>query len=412
MIVQTRAFLSLAEWFEVFGFHPLHSFQLGHDTLMPITSACNALVYQTNWQNANAAGRDQINDAIRIAETMIKRELGYSVAPVFECDDLQFPMHLDFTQQRYRAEDSRGRYLPFLVEQGMVRAMGKESLTHLAQPVVQFLDLDLDGINETFRVTAPVPVGVTDPNEICIYFTDTDRFDKTLDADTWRIEPVAVSITGGVATITGSVGVIVRPVLYRALTAKMLDVTAPATFAGLLDVYRRCVDTTSQGEFIWEARPPQCGFCPPSSDPAAYAALPARFNVRDAQIGEIAGDTVIANGDGSFAYTLWCSNFQPQKMRVNYFAGATTEGRSMQHHLRVMVARLAAAELSKPICGCTQANRELERWQIDLAEQPASPGSTWQIAPDVLSNPFGTRAGHVYAYRQAQMFKMLRGLIN
>jgi len=81
----------------------------------------------------------------------------------------------------------------------------------------------------------------------------------------------------------------------------------------------------------------------------------------------------------------------------------------MDRKFQVAVARMAAAELARPICACDEANRELYRWQFDLARTGgANDESYGAVSATDLDNPFGTRRGHVYAWR---MIKEIRNLV-
>jgi hypothetical protein len=84
----------------------------------------------------------------------------------------------------------------------------------------------------------------------------------------------------------------------------------------------------------------------------------------------------------------------------------------MQHAWRVTVARLAAAELARPICACDEANREIFRWQFDLARTAGAGDEAYgAIAAGDLDNPFGTRRGHVYAWRQVKQLRQQLGIL-
>jgi len=74
------------------------------------------------------------------------------------------------------------------------------------------------------------------------------------------------------------------------------------------------------------------------------------------------------------------------------------------------VARLAAAELSRPVCGCDAANRELYHWQFDLS-QTARGDELFGISPENLNNPLGTRRGHVQAWKFIMDQQQLTGIL-
>jgi hypothetical protein len=98
---------------------------------------------------------------------------------------------------------------------------------------------------------------------------------------------------------------------------------------------------------------------------------------------------------------------------VRYLAGSplASDGQ-MQEPFRTVVARLAAAELARPICGCDEASRELYRWQFDLARTSGAGDEAYgAISANDLDNPLGTRRGHVFAWRFIRQRQQLRGFL-
>jgi hypothetical protein len=82
----------------------------------------------------------------------------------------------------------------------------------------------------------------------------------------------------------------------------------------------------------------------------------------------------------------------------------------MDKRYQVVVARMAAAELARPICACDVANRELYRWQFDLARTSGANDEGYgAVSATDLDNPFGTRRGHVYAWRFVKESRKLVG---
>lgn len=415
MISQRKPLLPLLTWFELMGFNPLYSFQLASADLIPYPPGCNPVVFQHAYQNADAAGRDQITEAIRTAEGMLQKELRFAVGPQFECDEMSFPHFFDRTQHFTASIDTEGRWEGFQLANGWLRNIGTQKLT-LIEPAAQITrkDFDGDGVLEGWEIASvPKPAGMTDPAQILAFFTDADRYDDTAEADRWQIEPITVIVNDDdTLTIRGSVANIVKPVLYQGFTARTpyLDVASAGTFVEWLELYMQTVDTTQMGEFVWETRPMGCGECPQQimwpafyADPAAYATLPFRATIRDAERGWIAGSTAhqVAGGDG-WAWRMWQGlGYQPSIVRVNYLAGYPTEGRNLNQSMRLTVARLAAAELNSPICACKAAHRELFRWQEDLAQQSER---SFRVSQEDLNNPFGTRRGHVDAWKQIQRY--------
>ena len=65
--------------------------------------------------------------------------------------------------------------------------------------------------------------------------------------------------------------------------------------------------------------------------------------------------------------------------------------------------------MARPICACDTANREWYRWQQDLARTNKD-DELYTVSPQDLNNPFGTRRGHVWAWRQVLNLHQKRGV--
>ncbi len=92
---------------------------------------------------------------------------------------------------------------------------------------------------------------------------------------------------------------------------------------------------------------------------------------------------------------------------VNLAALAASEGRAS---LIWDLDPQAAAELARPICACDSANKELYRWQFDLATA-TSEAEQYQLDLTDLANPIGTRRGHVAAWKQIARSEVVQGFI-
>lgn len=405
--------LPIDEFRRLMGFNPWHFWQMAGAPVQ-IVSHCNPLVMQYAWQNDDASGRADILEAITAAEAKLTQHLRYSPAPRPEYDELPFPQFFDPRNSYLSSADAKGRWLSLDLNKRQVHTLGQMTVASIGDAAVTLGDLDSDGLSETFTVS--IATTVTDPEQIAVYFTSTDRYDGAGLIERWRVQPVRVTISGGTATITGRAWTIVRPVLYEGATAATLAPTSAAIYATSLTVARRAVDTTQQGEFLWETSPGSgCNGCTSvndSLDPSAYTTLPARYIVRNAEIGTVAGEAAYYDSStGDWIANGWPVAYAPERARVAYTAGWPSEDGQMAEWMKIIVARLAAAELARPICGCTVANRELSRWQFDLATQGASPDAeSYALGFAELENPFGTRRGQVFAWRQVKELFVNRGL--
>jgi hypothetical protein len=419
------ALLPLDSFRKIIGYHPFHFWGLTNATV-PVTSACNGLLKQYNWQGVDAPGRSEIAEAIETAEARLREYLGYSVAPRYATETLSFPRFGAGGEWRWGSADADGRWLSVQLSEGQVQALGVETLTLIDGTVaVVYTDEDGDGLDDTF--TLSVATTVTEPTELAVYFNATDRLDNEEAGDRWRIQPVQVAISGGTATITGRAWLLVKPIKYEGVTAPALDPDTASNFATTLAVYRRTTNpngttvTTSQGTLIWETAPwPSwalcCGAAPgsadSSSDPAAVAQAVARVGLRDAAQGIVSpAQATYDSTTGTWGAVAWGTCRAPDRVTVRYLAGLPLERQQMAVSWQTIVARLAAAELPVRLCDNNTGSHVLHRWQFDRARSAGVNDEQYSIAPDDLDNPFGTREGHLYAWRQVKNLRRLRGFL-
>lgn len=431
--------LPLDTWRSIISFHPTHFWGVaGTGTeALAVDTSCESIVRQYAWQNSDAVGRQEIAEAIEIAESRLREYLSYSVAPRYVTETLPWPQYLDLSFALWGAAGADDRRLSVQLSEGYVQAVGVEQLTAIqAAAAVVYSDSDGDGIDDLFTVTAAAPSGPTDIKEVAVYFAAADRFNGAdfTDAigDHWRVQPVTVTLSGGNVIVKGAKWLLVKPIKYEGFSnvgANGLEPTTAANFATTLDLYRRTTNTdgttssTSQAVIIWETPPGDgccCGCTDVSTafsgspyDPAAVANAIARVGVRDAKRGIVLpAESSYDATTGIWSSLNWSVCRPPDRVLIRYYAGHPLDSTGqMDQKWRVIVARLAAAELTRPICGCTDANRALAYWQFDLARTSGANDEAYgAVSAEDLENPFGTRRGAVYAWRQVKHLRQLRGI--
>ena len=170
---------------EQLGLHPYFFWGMSDARYTPMTSACNRLVFEYDWQGSDAAGRESIRRAIRDAESKLRSYLGFYPSPTYvETDPLPWPRFNDASQVRYADSDATLRRVAMNAPDGHVLRMGIERLTRLDTPAVALTALVAGQPYYTFTIVATVPSGI-DPDEIAVYFASADRLDS--DMDRWRI---------------------------------------------------------------------------------------------------------------------------------------------------------------------------------------------------------------------------------
>lgn len=421
--------LPLESWRGLIGFHPFHYWQLSNSSQVPITSQCNDLLRQYAWQDADAASRQEIQEATDTAEQRLMEELGYWPAPRYIEETVSWERFYQAALANYSRAGVGGRWQGIALSSGYIQALGVEDLNVIsASSALTYSDLDNDGLGDTWTL-GPVATTVTDVKRIAIYFVAADRFDGTGVSERWRVMPVQVSISGGNVTVKGRRWQTVKPVLYEGISSGgddgTIDPDDDANFVTALALYERTTDgagtttTTSQAAFIWETNPwPAWAACcgntngDSSSDPSATAQGIARANIRDSRLGIVGiGSAVYDATTDVWSSIRWDLCQPPDRVLVRYCAGYPLDSEGhMDAKFRTIVARMAAAELPKPRCGDGNGNRALYHWQFDLARAQGQMDEQYQISPADLDNPWGTRRGHVYAWKQVQKLKTRRGI--
>jgi len=408
----------------VFQWNPRHFWGWAGTGKARVTSKCLGLLREYGWQDQDAAARSGIREALATAEANLPRWLRFHIAPTFLTATLPYPKLADLHYQRIAPAGADGRRLALLLPEGEIQALGVEARTTIgdvplvglvpyvgaspAAPYLIYRDRDGDGYPDQFEVG--ITTTVTDPGEIAVYVAAADRWDGSVLSERWRVQPARVSISGGIATITGPAWVCARPVLYEgeeAATPNGLDPADGTNYLQAMTVARRYADqggttiATAQAVLTWETTPWPSWACCASGDPAATAVAVARVGIRDAAAGLVTpAQAVYANGAWASAGdwgALACR--EPDRVTIRYLAGiAPQDDGTPAEPWAHTVCRLAAADLARPICSCQEANKQIATWQTDLSQTGAT-DALFQ-APEDFDNPLGSRRGHIYAWRQ------------
>ena len=421
----------LDTFFKAMMLHPWHSWQIADSAasvlspVIPVSATCNDLIYEYAWQSSDGvAGRADIRDAIETAESKVKTLLGYSIAPHFVTETILAPRYMDQRNSRlgYAAPD--GRWLPVQLSEGKVITIGIEARTLIgtvttAGGSLVFSDADGDGLNDTFTIT--IATTVTDVDQIAVYFAAADRLDGEAVSEDYRIAPVKVSISGGIATIKGRLWLLVKPIKYQSPSQAALEPSTLTNFAASLEVYKYfCNPTgtttdTAQAKLIWETRPFPVYATTPSDnslDPAAQAYAIARCALRDPENGIIGiGEAVYDTTNAVWESVNLSTARPPDRIEVRYQAGAPLVDHQVDPLWASIMAHFAGAELGKRVCSRITAGRELQYWQIDRAFSGNATEERFVISPEDLNGPFGTRNGHIAAWREVQRRRKFTGVI-
>ena len=428
--------LPLDTWREIIGLPPWAFWGFadsGPGAIVPILNKCGTLLYEYDWQGSDAAGRQSIRDSIQTAEWKMLDYLGYRPMPEYVSDAIvDWPRYYETDLVRGRDFDATGRRVAVSAPEGYVQAMGIEQLTLIGTVTtgvgggLVYSALFNSSLQDTFTIT--IATTVTDPTQLAVYFSSADRFDDTAVGERWRIEPINVSISGGTATITGRKWLCAKPILYQnpVQNAGPLDPQTASNFVTSLDVYQRTTNengnsiTTCQATLVYETN--DCGACwgvgcccntgTTTSDPGTVGEVIARAGIRHKEYGLITPAAAIYNSAAGTWSSQWCcgaSYCDPDRVKLRYLAGYPLEGRQMARRFRDPVAWLATAELKRRICACRDTNERLWQLQQDMTLE-STETERYAVAPADLSNPFGTRRGHIAAWRAVVDVIQRRGI--
>lgn len=390
-----------------------------------LTNGCNPLTLKYGWQNVDAAGREDIEHALARAEEKLFEQLRYWPAPKYTEKTFPWPQFNDRRVSIVGYAGGTGQWQTVNAGESYIQEVGVLTRTLIEANVpITLTDEDGDGLLDTFT-SDPVVTTVTDVKEIALYFSAAQRWDGSAVSEDWRVRPINVTISGGNAVITGKAWTVVRPVLYEgALATEGLDAEDTAIYASTLDVYWLYINPTGttvdtgQAAMIWQTPPyPYFCECDPvnnSRDPAALAYATARVGIHDHVTGELNAGQAVYNSDTG----LWCSPSwpawgcpPPDRITIRYQAGKPLdENGHVDRRMKQLLVMLACAELTRNICACDTANRALYHWQFDLARTGGAGDESYgAIAPEDLSNPWGTRRGQVEAWKLAKQIRVLTG---
>lgn len=348
MRANVETLLSLYEWGEIVGINPFELAQIGEGYTQKTDRRCKHVFYQHPWQEDHLS-RNEVARAIAQAESRLASYLGYWPAPRYvEGESPRYPKPANSIWYG-DGRDVRGQWKPVELRWKYLHGGGTLARTAIASDVqVNLDDEDGNAPDDTFIVTTPTTI--TDPGEIALYFTATDRMGRDLD-ETWRIRPLRVSISAGTATIKGHISQVVVPYLQEGTDPQSLD-ASKAIYITEVDVYRVYRDTTAtdanpqQGNAEWDLQP----------DPAPTGVVETKGVILSAYNQRL--------GIGRIEIPqTWPQDREPDKLTINYLAGLSLDRGKMQTRFANAVAHLSLAYLAREQCGCERSNRIISYWR-------------------------------------------------
>ena len=334
----------------------------------PANAECPHIWFQEpNLRTAETVGRDDVANAIDIAEDMIAHALGFKVLRTWETAEEH--------QWIYPRNAVQTEYPIFTTDWGQVYQPGIKASTLVVDsaPCV-YTDVDGDSVLDTVTITV-VAAQMTAANatvrELAVYFEDeTD--------DAWEIRPLKIVENPGTGnvTITGPACRFLDPDLWFAASPSAIDLDptpappASGNFVLAADVRRIYNDQTIQGEIVWKGGDVCTISCAEVCQDACVTVVNPRLGHVRLMPATCAGLYSPIAGTWSPECLLYAN---PTAVRVNYYAGLWKEyanryrgdGR-MPGTLAEAIVRLANTLLPAAPCNCGIIK---QRWARDRAEK-------------------------------------------
>lgn len=402
-IQETPTKLPLATFARLLGMHPLHFQQVAIST----NPHCTEIMPQYSWQNSDHVSREEIANAIAMAEEKIENALGYRIAPCWEVDEwngLIQPKQPEFFHLRQDVF-MNGRSSTVQAQWGYFITGGVEAKSFIEKPTITWTDEDNDTYFEKGQVTFNTTV--TDVNEIEAYYPDKDGEVQ------YQIRPITVRIEAGVATVTFRRELCVNLDHLEAIDeVQYVDGLDDTNFLEDIDIYRHYNDPSQQVQFLWGPLTFGCGCdgtggCPRCAFSTADGCLITVGDPRQSILGYNAATWDSTNE--VFNAAAWPMTRQPDTTRLYYKSGWRDKSQRFANsrlapYWERVVTYMAAAILDRPPCDC--AADVWYRYRRDLTlvdgstENDANP--IFRQPTGVLDNPFGTKVGEVMAWREVR----------
>lgn len=357
------------------GVHPVAfsgGFIEGCSTVFP-SERCEKIWPQQRWQNAYNASREHLARMIADAEEDVLAYLDYPVAPeahkkVFVLDD------------REKEAIQRGYAAVLVLPHYKINAIGEFTETTIdAAASVVLTDEDGDG----FKEIATITVNILEAD-----FTSVEEYNLYIDGQ-YKVDPLVSrsydSNTGDLVLKAYAWQLIKPDKLYQYPVADVyygIDLCSTDSYVADIHVIRRSkTDGATAVTFT-------------DSNGNTYT---GDWYVLEGEYGLIR----VSLPDACLGPLQWGSycDYPILSVEVKYITGPEKydrKGNLIPAHMDE-VAQIAAARLEQSVCACGCNQEEIDSYREDWAI--ATGNSVRRITMADLQNPFGTRAGEVYAYR-------------
>lgn len=396
--------LSLDRYISIIGINPVHfagagGIMAGGEELFPFVPGDSMFYQSQSWNPNMAVSREDIGYAIQNAELTIEDYMATHVAPKWITNEAHDLAQHYLNTRGYTTHDVAGNRILFHPKFGKFISGGQRTSSLIEAGVsIAFTDEDNDGFVET--ATLEVDIGNPDISlyEIKAYFPDNHGNPQ------YEIRaPKSKTISGSIVKFVYNVWQLIKPSLWERFpsseNARVIDIKNLNNLSETVDVYREKNDITKNHmEYVYE-------------------------NVGDGEVesftqgGYIKLERPSINGisispanniDGEWYNTLVCGKLK--YVNLNYYSGfkhVPEYGENywdyLHEELATIIAYLATARLECPLPGNTDINTKTAMLQKDMSM--AKPGEFQYTSAEILSNPFGTKVGEIYAWLRLEKYQ-------
>lgn len=412
--------LSLDRWAWIMQVNPAHFNGAAGATYFPmVDNASSDIWFQYAWLFADAVSRDELSRAIQRTETDIMAVIGYPMRPIWVYEELtHFPRHYRPDVWRWGKKDARNNEVAVQTNHGKVISPGRRALSDpiTTDLTLMYSDEDGDGFDETATIT--VTTTLTDVCELHVYFAGHDGDPE------WEIRPArSKAISGGTATFTFWCWQMIDqseftpvPTTAGPAALNIEDATIFVT-SSEIEVRREYNDTTAvTAEFFWEPTPwdmtsgswpcTNCGGA--GCEACQLITQNGCLHIRDAVNGwVVAMPATYDAADQEWDYACLSVCRDPDQVKMWYYAGDISQKRLsglncelMDDRMEEAIAYMATARLEREFCSGANTTGLARKLRTDMAVN--SGGVSFQVSPQDLDNPFGSRYGEILAWRYVQ----------
>lgn len=389
----------------ILGIDPYH-FNSILTLMRPENTACDDVWLQAAWQRYGQASRDDLAIALKSAEDLTTKYLGYSPVPRWFEDEEKLPAKpfaVELTN--IRSINARGAYKSVRTNSGYVIEFGKKTKSLVeAGATITYSDGDGDGYAEL--ATVNINTVVTEPQEIRAYFPDESG------TDSWEIRPITISITSGVATITFPKYLVPLPNKWIiGPTAddprwRAIDGDNAANFVETVDVYRVYTAPAEQATFYHSA-----ALCTEDDeDGDGFVTGTGRLKLRDSRLGLVSYEPATWDTDDS-KFVARCNAYpDPERMLISYRAGFKSPDviqpliqMDALWERAIVYYAFTLLDRASNICDNTQNIYEHMSEDLALSEGQRS----FSLSFKDMQNPLGTTRAAIKLWRMIEQYRLV-----